>query len=216
MAIITATEFKVWRGISGTDYDALLAVLIPGAQANVETWTGRTFDTATFTEYYDGNGSEILLLKNPPIASITSIAYCDSAGTATSTFTSTDYAFDPDTGEVRLFNARRGVASFDDFGLIVSGGPGVYPNFSEGFRNVKVVYVGGYGSNPAAETMDLGLKQAMYEYVNELFNAVKDGSGDSSQFASERLGDYQYTRGTPEDIERRFRSRFTAFRRSVL
>lgn len=215
MAIITTAEFKTWRGITTTDYDTLLGVLIPGAQKNVENWTGRTFDAATFTEYHDGNGSEMLFLHNPPVNSITSIAYVDSAGTATSTFDSTDYAFDNDTGEVRLFDAVRGVVTTDDFGLVTDS-PGVYPRFVEGWRNVKVVYVGGYAAIDAYATMDLALKQAVYEYVNELFNASKDAAGDSTQFQSERLGDYQYARRTPEEVESAFRSRFMQFRRSIL
>lgn len=216
MAIISTAEFKTYKTISVSTYDTLIGVLIAAAQEQVEDFCGRVFDTATFTEYASGDTSETIQLRNYPVASITSLAYVDNAGTATSTFASTDFTFDPVTGLLRLAPVVNGRVVSDGFEDHTSVAYGPFPNFNQGFRNLKIVYVGGYGSNPAYAAMPAGLKLAMYQFVDELFLAVKDGNAANGLFKSETLDAYSYDKGEVAETFSRFYQRFARYRRGML
>ena len=195
MAIITAAEWKTYAGITAITYDARLAVLIPALQDAVQRWCNRVFDTATFTELHDGVGNGALILKNPPIVSVTSvtIADADNSFTGVTALTSTDYDFSlADDGRLWLVGAQDG-----RFGMNAEGVPsalswGNSPAFPRGRENIQVVYVGGYGSSPAA-AMPESLKYAMYKLIDTaLLQTFQDTS-----MKSESLGNYSYTRFAP-------------------
>lgn len=212
MAVITVANYKTFKGISASTYDAILATIIAGAQSRAERFCGRLFDTATFTEKYSGNGSEILLLKNFPITSITSITERDRGA-----YASTEYTFDADSGEVRLLGTSEGRFPADEYGEVGANQFGVSPCFPVGFRNLTVVYVGAYGSGATAVPADLTL--AMLQFVDYLFAPVKDGAIPDTSLKSETLGDYSYTRGDASEqvgIENAMLAKlFGQFRRGV-
>lgn len=188
MAIITAAEYKTWFGISATTWDAQLAVIIPAIQDAIEVWTGRRFDTATYTEKHDGGGS-CLILRNYPIASVTSVTYRGE----TTAVDSTTYAFSTTgSGKLWLLSDSYGWDSGADY-------PGVpsYPNgptFPRGREQVTVVYVGGYA------TMPPGLKMIMYELCQRMLAKAVIGGGADPDLKSENLGNYSYTRMTPSEL----------------
>lgn len=189
MAIIDVASYKAWFGISATTYDAQLAVIIPAVQSAIENWTGRVFDTATFTEKLDGTGTDAIMLKNPPVASVTSVTFTYGADSVT--LQSTDFAFSTGaTGRLWLLSDAGWTAWQGDY-------PGSdhsvnRPCFPKGRENITVVYVGGYATAPA------GLKMAMYLLCQRvLLNA--SGSGDPAM-KSEGLGNYNYTRMTPQEM----------------
>lgn len=195
MAIATTAEYKTYAGIGVTTYDARLDVLIPAVQQMIEGYTGRLFDTATFTEYLDGHDTDVLTVRNPPIASITSIT---SYATPTDTGVVLDsslYTFNTDESGVIRFQP----SGFDqtNWGRFDSEQDESYrrfrqsPQFWRGFRNWKVIYVGGYGSSPAAATMPLKLKLALYKLVTIELNTT----GSDLTLKSENLGSYSYDRG---------------------
>lgn len=181
MAIISATEFKAYGGISGTTYDAQLAVLIPALQDVIERWCNRVFDTATFTEKHDGAGYPELNLRNPPIASVTSVTVTN--GSDSTLLAATDYAFST-TGTGRLWLLSTSVWSMD----WMTG-----PKFPVGRENVTVVYAGGYASN----AMPAGLKLAMYKLTGI---ALAQAGIIDLTLKSETLGQYSYTRMTPAEL----------------
>lgn len=193
MAIISTTEYKAWRSISASTYDTILGVLIPAAQAALERYCERVFDSATFTdEAHDGNGSEWIIAKNTPITTMTSVETLDNNGTAT-VVASTDYRHDPLSGRIFRLGAGRGRIVRDSWGDIAYPEFGVQPCWPEGFQNILVTYVGGYSS----QTMPTDLKLLMYKLVDALFFEVKDGiTGNDPLVSSEKLGDYSYTRAT--------------------
>ena len=153
---------------------ALIDQLITDGSAEIERYCGRTFNTATFTEYYDGTATPYLLLKQAPVTSITSVSFIDADGNATA-YESNQYKYESSTGKLDLIGNL--------WGGIGGGWTGASPNYSwgnlsgymgpaynrdfgtafpAGFQNIKVVYVAGYSSIPsdlqrAATTYVVGL-----------------------------------------------------------
>lgn len=188
MAIISTSEYKIWAGISGSAQDAVIAVLIASAQATLERFTGRDFDGATFTEYYNGGGTTIQL-KNYPITSITSLQYRDAAGNLTSIPT-TDWRVDLDTGIVSMLGVSD-IRQYDDaMDDLTTRSFDRTPEFARDFRHIKVVYVGAYAS-----TYPDDLKLVMYELVS-LLSSMR---ASDPTMKSESIGAYSYTRGDTED-----------------
>lgn len=202
MAIISASDYKTWKGISATTWDTQLAVMVPAAQDAAERFCERKFDEDTYTEVTSGEGSEYLFLPNTPIESITSITYLSESGDQT-VVDSDAYRFDPNTGVVwRLSGA-------DGWGI------GCRAKWTEGFRNYSVVYKGGYdaGGTPAPAS----LKAALYGIIDAMLaKSPGGGLGPAPQFQSEALGDYNYTRLATSEELASIRAALAPFRRGVL
>lgn len=210
MAIISASDWKSYKGISASTYDTQLAVVIPAAQSAVEQWCGRVFDSATFTEKHNGNGWHRIVLKNAPITALTSITVVGPDGTS-ETVDSTTYTYEAETGIIGFQPASEGVLSVDEWGESETDGAwDVSPKFSGGFQNISVVYTGGYSSG----TMPAGLKLAMYQYVDVLMSQAVGGVG-AGAFKSERLGDYDYERMVGEESDALMVRLFGPWRRAI-
>lgn len=192
MAIISTTEYKAYAGITATTYDTQLAVIIPALQDTIERWTGRKFDTATFTDKLDGADYDSVTVKNPPIVSVTSVTinYVPSGSAA---LDASDFLFST-TDDGRLWLAASGIyrRGPDQDGMPVSPAFGPYLRFPKGRENVAVVYVGGYSSM----TMPGSLKFAMYKLTAIALNQA----GIDLTLKSERLGQYGYTRMSPSEL----------------
>lgn len=89
---VTAAEVKSLIALDGTDHDTRIALLIPALRQQAEQITGRSFAVCTWQAKLDAFPAEIRLLW-PPIVSITSITYVDTAGT-TQTLAPASYAAD--------------------------------------------------------------------------------------------------------------------------
>lgn len=89
---VTAAEVKTLIGLDGTDHDARIALLIPALRQQAEQMTGRSFAVNTWQIKLDAFPAEIRLLW-PPIVSVVSITYVDTAG-ATQTLDAGAYSVD--------------------------------------------------------------------------------------------------------------------------
>jgi len=160
---ITKTEVKAFIGETNTDNDDLIDELIARVEALVENdKCERHLGSSVFTEFYDGDGSEKLLLDNYPIISVTSVHDDD------------DRVYGVDT----LIDADD-IVSYDEEGILL------YDNgtFTVGHKNIKVVYQAGLDPIPN------DLKHALIQYVAAQFIIAKtevnafrptgDGSGES-------------------------------------
>jgi uncharacterized phiE125 gp8 family phage protein len=78
--------------VTGDDQDAVISRIIMAARSDCEDFTGRQFVTATYDLYLDVF-PDVIEVPLPPLVSVTSIAYEDTAGD-TQTMTSTDYVVD--------------------------------------------------------------------------------------------------------------------------
>lgn len=72
-ALTSVADVKETLGISGTTYDNLITRKINQATEMIEGYCNRRFKATDYTEYYDGNGLDQLLLRNRPINSLTSL-----------------------------------------------------------------------------------------------------------------------------------------------
>lgn len=126
MPILDATEYKTRRGITGTDYDTILAIYVEQATEEIESLCGRTsggFEGDTFTEKFDGDGTPVLKVSNGPISSISSIKFGNSTQT---TVDSGSYVFKDRT----IMFVRGGYQTWDGSGVVTPCG----------YQNVEVVY----------------------------------------------------------------------------
>lgn len=159
MAICTTAEYKAERGITTTDWDTLTGTMIDTQTAKVERYCGRTaggFEGGTFTERFNGDGSQCLRVSNGAISSITSIKTGQTG--SQSTVSASTYEHD---GQRTIYcvpldgggNVRR-----DDWGQTLPIGQSS-PSFPRGFQNIEVVYV------TASEATD-DLKEAVYRLID--------------------------------------------------
>ena len=146
-----ATELKLHLGISGTDDDDLLDAIIEAVSAQIETYCDRKFKSEERTEYYNGEGYEILALRCWPVSRSADFTIYDdlsvprdyASGDALGT---DDYVIDYEMGLVH----RQGAV------------------FSDGAESVKVVYTAGVGATTATLPEDLrkaAVKLASAEYT---------------------------------------------------
>jgi hypothetical protein len=193
MALCTATEYKAWRGVTGSAYDTLYGTLIDTATAEIERLCGRTaggFETATFTERFDGDGTQSLRLSNGPISSITSIKFGNADQT---TIDSTTYTNDGRQTVMLLPRATGSFSQRDDWGQPVTGSSGSV--FPFGFQNIEVVYVAGY----AADAIPDDLKLVCFRFVDHYASS----RGNDMEVLTEAVGNTNVTlRSAPEFRER--------------
>lgn len=90
MAYTTTALFKTFRGISGAGDDALIATLITAAQAQIDTYTGRTFEGSaanrTFDAIADVEGRTLWVFGAGDLASITTVTNGDASSTAVTSY----------------------------------------------------------------------------------------------------------------------------------
>ena len=153
---ITLVEAKAFAKIETTADDTLVTDLITAARVYAEPILNRTFVDTTYEWTldrfpFDGRA---LLLPRPPLASITSITYVDTAGT-TQTWSDTKYDFD--------------VASL--VGRVLPSFGESYPATRWQMNAVKVTFIGGNGSQAAQrEDVKLLMKILVTEtYVKRLW-----------------------------------------------
>ncbi len=126
--LTTVTAVKVLTGAATAD-DAITQTLITKASVYANNYTGRILAQQTFTEIYDGDGTDILFLENYPIASVTTVHQdSERAFGSTTLVASTDYL------------------TYADNRKLVSTGTTWFADI----QTIKVVYVAGFaiGSIP--------------------------------------------------------------------
>lgn len=168
MAILTSDNLKNYLGISGSDYDDKITLIVAGIDAFVESYTNRKFASASRDEYLDGGG-EFLKATFVPIASIDSITDEDDGSSVVS---SDDYEFRPETGMIYLDAPVTTAAFTDSEGRLKWGA---------GKRRYRVQYTGGESSVPADVTL------AALQLAAGRFNRVDPG------LSGEKDGDYSYS-----------------------
>jgi hypothetical protein len=156
MALCTLDQVKQHFGFGDNAQDEEeLERLITVAQGLFEQYCGRKFDEATFTEYWNGDGTDLLFVKNYPIISITSIH--DDTGDHTY---GASTLIDPTTYAIINDNHVQMYASL----------------FNKGVNNIKIVYVAGYSDETVGTHVPIPkeLRQACIAQVGWMF---KQGEG---------------------------------------
>lgn len=150
---LTRTETKLHLRVesSVTDDDALIDNLIEAARGHVERITGRQLINATYDAKLDGfpNSSYEIELPRPPLSSITSVSYVDSAGSS-QTWASSQYQSDAPSGPTA------------EAGRLMPAYGITYPSTRIDIYNaVTVRYVAGYGSSSQLENIPEAIRLAM-------------------------------------------------------
>lgn len=125
-----------------TVFDTTLDLVLSEVSDRMHKEMGRYLPETVYTEYYDGNGTDLLTLRQGPLASVTSlheVEYGDNgSGTRTETLTAINQAD-------RLEHGLRSEGWLGLSGLRLLSGC-----FVPGRRNYKVVYTAGFGTLPEA------------------------------------------------------------------
>lgn len=198
MALTTVALVKARLGIpsSNTAQDALLADIVAETDDILKDHLRQNVESATYTEYYKGNGGTVLILRQRPVQSITSI-HVDADGyygygtspfaTADLLVAGTDYVLDlisstaySETGFVRRIGAvwpalQQPTQLIN--GVIVTG-----------LGNIKVVYVAGYPTVPK-RYQAWATKLACWKFATDLDGVVKSSESHSDTTYSYSLGD---------------------------
>jgi hypothetical protein len=159
-ALLVANELTL-IGFNGLYIDSI----INSASQFIENYCNRKFISQTFTEYYDGNDEEKLLLSNFPITVFTGL-----------------YLYDFMSAVVlQTYTVHSDYEVYTDEGIIYK--PGC---FGHGHKNYKVVYVAGY----TMANMPEDLKTACFELAKlSYFKMDKQG------IQSETIGRYSINYG---------------------
>ena len=141
---LSTAEDKLYLGIDhSNDDDHIDNFVLPAARQEAETLTHRAFTNQTYvlrlTSFPDGP----IILPRPPLSSVTSVTYIDTAGDS-QTWASSKYTVETPTGERALWATIQPV-----YGE-------VYPSTRSIVDAVTVTFVAGYGS--AASSIPSGIK----------------------------------------------------------
>lgn len=188
MALVTSANFKTRASISTTTLDSVIALLIPEAETLVATYLDRDIEDggSDITEYYDGSGDDLMMLRSWPITSVTSVSYLSgvSAGAATYTAYGTgEYYWDATSG--RLIRYAGEDFAFPDSAEVSSGWP-------HGQKNIKVVYRAGWTSS----TVPGDVASCIYDLIALLLHA-RDGTREAptqeelQAFMDDRIAKYR-------------------------
>ena len=167
MALCTLEQVKNHFGFGDDAKDEeQIELLIAAAQSLFERYCGRMFDEATFTEYWNGDGTDLLFVKNYPIISITSIH--DDTGDhtygASTLLDPTGYAIINDN-HVQLYSTL----------------------FNKSVNNVQIIYVAGYSDETGDHVpIPEELRQACIQQVGWIF---KRGKGHQYGINTKTLDD---------------------------
>lgn len=130
MSLITLDEIKSYDGMTGSnaEVDDELDNIAERISKIFETYCGRVFDSATYTECYDGEGSNCIYLKHYPITSVSGI-YDDGEW-------GWEESYLVDSNNYRIKD-ERAVVLKESY------------TFYDYIQNVKIVYTAGYSTIPA-------------------------------------------------------------------
>ena len=105
LPLITAAEYKAYKGISSTNQDIAIAAVIPKVSELVKSFCRRTFVDyvdETKVEIFKG-GEDNLNIKESPILAVSSVEFSEDYGaTYTSLVEFTDYVIDIETDQINL------------------------------------------------------------------------------------------------------------------
>lgn len=197
MALTTVDYVKTVSNIVGTTYDAQISALLDAASAEIKAYLGIEVEQATYTEYYTGNNTTRLALRQIPVTSITSVSiksdgYFDQKSPGFG-------AEDVITEGVGYVLDRSPGVSLSKSGILFRIGT-VWPMLNRVYSmyrlttdlgptwgNIKVVYTAGYATVPN----DIQLACAML--TNLLRNTLPHGG---RYLEAEKLKDWSYRLAT--------------------
>lgn len=200
MALVTLSGLKDYLGIETTTEDGFLNAVIPGVEAALKRLIGFEIEAQnSLTEYYAGNNSNFLRLRETPVRSVTSVfvdpsgawgQYAGGFAASTQLTAGLDYYLRMD-GPLGLTSASGTLVRLGNRvwpGKVVNE-VGLLTNYKvAGEGNIKVVYNSGF------ETIPADIVLAVYQICAQIRLARQTGMN----IQSESFEDYSYSLGTPD------------------
>lgn len=148
VALISLNELKAYLRLTSSNENSILSTLLNAASQWVRNYVKRNLVQATYTEYYSGDGSFELQLKNYPIVSVTSINIDQLRQFAASNLVdiTNNVIVKKDAGILRAFNLLYG--------------------FTWGESNIKVIYSAGYN---VSTNMPYDIRLAVKRIIDHQF-----------------------------------------------
>ncbi len=191
-ALVTLNDFKTFLGITDNTKDELLKMLINFSSDYIETETGRTFKSTSYTnEEYDGTGTEELRLKNFPILSFTKLEVNNNYDNSDSwdswsEINANNYWVDKENGIITRTN------DFLDFEEGMNNEEALSEiRFYKGKFKYRATYVAGF------DTIPYDIQFACMILAEEMYK----NRGNTNGIRSESLGDHSITYKTIAEMQ---------------
>jgi hypothetical protein len=195
MALLQLSDYKAIAGLPATpsSSDTQYNALILAASQVIKTYCKRDLESNSYTEYYSGNNTQRLVLRQTPVTAITNVWLDNSGYFGTNPLGSfdstsllilgTDYTLDLDTDGVtcksgilfRLGTVWPVVTRLSRIARLT-------PDAGPAYGNIKVAYTAGY--NPIPEDLQVACVL--------LVNLMKSRIPLGQYIISEKLGAYTY------------------------
>lgn len=137
------SDVQTYLGNTTSATAAALTALIGNVSAAIETFCNTTFELATYTDTYNGNGRPSQYLHEGPVVSVSSVSINGIVVAQSADAVSAGYVYDD-----RMVYLR---------------GACVPERFTRGVQNVTITYEAGYSATPP------GINQACVLWVADLF-----------------------------------------------
>jgi hypothetical protein len=181
MAYTGVEELKTYLGITVTTDDALLRDLLEWVSGNIDTYTGRRFESVTATRYYESDAlaeDRYTLWMDDDLLTITTLTNGDDDGTA---IPSTEYWLLP-----RNSSPKYGIR-------LKSDSTYAWEWDVDGW--VSVAGTWGFSASPPEAVVRATLEWAAYAY------RLKDGGGPTEVMIFPEAGFIQVPRGMPIQVK---------------
>lgn len=167
MSYTTALKVSQFAG-GGVKESDIRSDWLAWADALIDDWVGHNYvATTTYTdEVYDGNGTETLVLRHRPVASVSSVKVSDTALTA-STYKVYDWG-------IKMDNSYN-TSTLLPYQMLEADYMGSKIIFPTGTQNIEVTYVAGSASVPVR------VQLAATMIVSKIALASREGGGGTSQ-----------------------------------
>lgn len=207
-ALTTLNNAKLILGVTGTAHDALLELLINRVSTKIVTDLSRKLARATYTEHIEPSSRTLLLLKEYPIVSVTSVS-CDGMPLVLDT----DYRCDAqDKARGQLYKENGWATSYLVRGLAQD--PAV-PT-----RSIDAVYVAGFYLPASAEyvmgaedSLPLDLQQLADSVVSEQFFATTRQSRGLTSYSE---GGISFGWKLSDELEKEYLRVINTYRRWIV
>jgi len=150
--IVTLAEMREFLNLTDaehTDMDAALITILDSYNDEIQEYLGVTLLDSTYTESYDGDGTDKLFLKHYPIVSVTSLSI---DGTALSVETDDDFYIYKEEGYIKLDSNTFTTTDYRNVDIVYKAGHGAArTNVSRVLKNALKTWVGRVAK---AEIMD--------------------------------------------------------------
>jgi len=190
MSYATKANAAAIAGVAVTD---IADYQVTSADRYVELILGRSFESASQTDYYDIKGDEkIIQLHRYPVISITTFRDNQRESSYTDLVEDTDFTLDKEAGLVKLIH--------DEFNILKGS-----TSLTKGEKTVKIVYTWGYASVPNDVAMFADWVLARMAEIKKSGDAAETSTG--AALKSIQIGDYEEAYDTKNDkIDKKYKA----------